>query len=260
MLFVFAAFICLEKRYFVLGALLAGAASAMRVTGICAPLAFSSALVFWAWKETALTGKQRLKVAALIPLSAWGVLLMMGYQWWRFDDPFIYKHAHAQAFGHDPKLWHLFWPEPAWINKSMAGGVHDVAIAAIMALWFALGHREGLSGFSRRGQVFWYVQFLVAFCLPLYGSAELGYTGVTRYMLMLFGAFFSIAALVRNKPLALGVWCVISGWHYWHSDLCFFEQHSQIGGMDQCLVDMRNLPPPAYPPGIMRFRGLLPPP
>jgi hypothetical protein len=243
MLFVFAAFVCLEKRLFLLGAVLAGAASGMRITGLCAPIAYTCAALFWVWDQEALPWKVWVRILLVVPpLSAWGILTMMGYQWWRFNDPLIYAHAHAQMFNHEPALWHVYWPDAAWIVKSMASGVHDVAIAAIMALWFVLGHREGVRGFSRPGQVYWYAQFVVALCLPLYGSAQLGYTGVTRYMLMLFGAFFAMGAILKNRPMALALWCTISGWHYWHSDLCFFEQHMQPGGMDQCLVDVPEAP------------------
>jgi hypothetical protein len=243
MLFVFAACIALEKRWFIRGALLAGAASGMRITGLCAPLAYTCAVLYWIWTEEGLPLKVWLRTLLIVPpLSAWGILLMMAYEWWRFRDPFIYAHAHAQLFEHKPELWHLFWPDAAWIVKSMGSGVHDVGIAAILGLFFALGHRPGLRGFSRAGQVYWYVQFVVAFCLPLYGSAQLGYTGVTRYMLALFGAFFAMGAVLKNKPVALVVWCAISGWHYWYADLCYFEQHGQAGGSDQCLIDARTSP------------------
>jgi hypothetical protein len=176
---------------------------------------------------------------------------MMVYDWWRFDDPLIYSHAHQQAFGHDPQLSHLFWPDAAWVRKGLTGEgeVHDLVLVSAMILWFALGHREGLRGFSRLGRAYWYVQFVVALGVPLYGSAQLGYGGMTRYTLMLFGAFFSMAAILRKRPLALAFWSAASLWLYWNSDLCFYEQHSQPGGMDQCLVDVRAMPtmPPRMP-------------
>jgi hypothetical protein len=128
-------------------------------------------------------------------------------------------------------------------------------VGAIVLLWFALGHREGLRGFSKRGQIYWYVQFLAVMLISLYGSAEIAYTGMTRYTLLAFGAFFAMAGVLRNKPLALGAWCLISGWHYWHSDLCYFEQHSQALGMEQCLVDVRDSPL-VVPSGLLRFRSL----
>jgi hypothetical protein len=249
LLFIFGAFLCVEKRRFVLGALLAGAASGMRITGLCAPVAYVCAIHLWAWDQDKLTVKQGLRTVLSVPLSAWGILTMMAYQWWRFNDPLIYAHAHSQMFEHEPRLWHLFWPDAAWIVKSMRSGVHEVAVAAIMALWFALGHRQGLRRFSRPGQVYLYVQFLVAFCLPLYGSAQLGYTGVTRYMLTLFGAFFAMGALLKDKPLALLVWCTMSGWNYWHTDLCYFEQHLEDGGMDRCLVNAEPPKPEPSPTG-----------
>jgi hypothetical protein len=66
-------------------------------------------------------------------------------------------------------------------------------------------------------------------------------------MFMLFGSFFAMSAILKNKPIALSLWCVISGWHYWHTDLCAFEQHLQPGGQDQCLVDVRDRPQPQPP-------------
>lgn len=247
LLFIFGAFICLERRRFILGAILAGAASGMRINGLCAPVAYTCALLICLWDEEKLTVRRWVRTIIAIPLSGWGVLTMMSYQWLRFSDPFIYAHAHQQAFDHKPKFWDLFSPDPSWIIKSMTAGLHDIAVAALMALWFALGHREGLRGFTRPGQTYWYVQFLVALCLPLYASAGLGYAGVTRYMFMLFGSFFAMSAILKNKPIALSLWCVISGWHYWHTDLCAFEQHLQPGGQDQCLVDVRDRPQPQPP-------------
>jgi hypothetical protein len=240
--FAFAAFVCLEKRRFVLGAVLAGASSGIRITGGSASLAFAFAILVWAWDREELDRKDWFKVALLLPLSAWGVLGMMAYDWWRFNDPLIYAHGHEQSFNHDPHLWHILFPDPSWVTKSITSQVHDIVLVVAMVLWFALGHREGLRGFSRRSQAFWYVQFLVALCVPLYGSAELGYGGMTRYTFMLFPAFFAMSGLMKHKPLALSVWCAVSLWHYWNADLCYFEQHTQPGGMDQCLVDVRQTP------------------
>jgi hypothetical protein len=255
MLCVFAAYLCLEKRYFLLGAFLSGAASGLRVTGLSAPVAFACGLLVWAWDQDHLSPKEWIRTAVAVPLSAWGTIAMMVYQWCKYDDPLIYLHAHSQGFGHNPKLWHIVRPEAAWIVKSMASGVHEVAVLAIVVLWFALGHREGLGGFSKRGQVFWYVQFLVVIVISSYGTAEIGYTGMTRYTLLAFGAFFAMAGVLKNKPLALGTWCLISGWHYWHSDLCYFEQQSQPVGMGQCLVDVRDNPSPSS--GVfLRLRGM----
>jgi hypothetical protein len=256
LLFVFAAFVCLEKRRFLLGALFAGAASGMRITGFCATAAYAFAILLWAWDEDELSVKDWIKVAVIIPLSAWGVLTMMIFDWWRFNDSLIYAHAHEQAFGHDPQAWHILWPDPSWVVKSMASPVHDVVLVAVMTLWFALGHREGLQGFSRLGKAYWYVQFIVALCLPLYGSAQLGYGGMTRYTLMLFGAFFAMSAILKRRPLALSFWCGMSLWHYWNADLCFFEQHSQPGGMDQCLVDVRQAGSAPNVPMISPFQRL----
>jgi hypothetical protein len=248
MVFTFAALIFIGKRRFWLAALFAGAASGMRVSGACASVAFVAALLMKAWDSEELSVKDWLKVVVLMPLSAWGLLTMMGYDWWRFSDPLIYMHAHAQAFAHDPKLWHIFWPDPAWVVRSMGAGVHDVAIAALMALWFALGHREGLRGFSRPGQAFLYVHTVVAFCLPIYGTAELGYTGVTRYLFLLFGVFFSMAAVLKRRPIALFVWCALSGWHYWNADLCYYISHAQNQDMAQCLLESKHVEAPAVAP------------
>jgi hypothetical protein len=258
MLFIFCAVLCLEKRRFLLGAFMAGLASGMRITGLAAPVAYSCALLAWAWDQEDLTWKQWVTITPAVPLSAWGVLAMMGFEWWEYKDPFVYMHAHQATFFHAPKLANMVWPDAAWVVKSMSSGVHEVAFAAIMMLWFVLGHREGLRGFSRVAQVYWYVEFIFVLGVSLYGSADIAYAGMTRYLLLGFGAFFAMAGVLRNKPLALLAWCVISGWHYWNSDLCYFEQHSQPGGMDQCLVDVRDYPQSGMP-GVLRFRGFAPP-
>jgi hypothetical protein len=245
MLFTFAAFICVEKRKFVLGALLAGAASGMRVSGGAASLAFAAALLLHAWDEEELSLVDWVKTVILLPLCAWGQLTMMVYDAWRFGDPFIYAHAHAQAFTHEPRLWHLFLPKVAWIEGSMSSGVHEILFAAVMAFWFAFGHRDGLRRFSRPAQLYVYVQFVVTMAVSLYGSAELNYTGLTRYTLAMFGGFFAMGAVLKRRPLALAVWLGLSTYHYWNVDLCYFLSHQQPTGMAQCHVNEDDRGPPA---------------
>jgi hypothetical protein len=247
MLFTFGAFILVEKKRFFFAALLAGAASGMRVSGGCASLAFAAALLLHAWDEEELSAKDWLITVFLLPLCAWGQLFMMAFDWWRFSDPFIYSHAHAQAFMHEPQLWHLFLPRIAWIEGSMSSGVHEILFAALMALWFLLGHREALGRFTRPGQLYAYLQFISTLLLSLYGSAELNYQGMTRYTLVLFGGFFAMAAVMRRRPLALALWMGLSAYHYWNVDLCYYLSQSQPLGMGQCHINEPGGVPPLVP-------------
>jgi hypothetical protein len=243
MLFTFGAFILLEKKRFVLAALLAGAASVMRVSGSCASIAFAAALLLDAWDKEELSLKEWIVTLVLLPLCAWGQLGMMVFDWWRFQDPFVYSHAHAAAFAHEPHLWHLFFPKIMWIEASMSSGVHEILFAALMALWFALGHREGLGRFSRPGQLYAYVQFVSTLALSLYGSAELNYQGMTRYTLVLFAGFFAMAAVLRRRPLALVLWMGLSSYHYWNVDLCYYLSQSLPLGMGQCHMNEASATP-----------------
>jgi hypothetical protein len=249
-LFTFAAFICIEKKRFFLAALLAGAASGMRVSGGCASIAFAAALLLRAWDAEELTAKQWVATVICLPLSAWGQLSMMAYDQWRFQDPFIYQHAHAQAFGHEPHLWHLYAPRVAWIEGSMNGGVHEILFAAVMVFWLAFGYREGLGKFSRPGQLYATVQFYATLAVSLYGSAELNYAGLTRYTLAMFAGFFAMGAVLKSRPIALVLWMAVSCYHYWNVDLCYYESHTQPLGMAQCRA--KDEPPdggaPATPP------------
>ena|ERR1700722_6742182 len=94
MLCVLGAFLCLEKRRFLLGAFLSGIASGIRITGLCAPIAYACAVLVWAWDQEELPYKELIRIAIAVPLSAWGVFAMVGYQWWEYNDPLIYLHAH----------------------------------------------------------------------------------------------------------------------------------------------------------------------
>ena len=111
MALTFGAFVCLRKRRLLLGALLAGASSAIRVTGVAASFAFVAALLVltlrehprprpvWAWR------------AALMALSGWGIVALMTYFAVRFGDPLIYSHAHGRAYHHSPGLLRIFFPD-----------------------------------------------------------------------------------------------------------------------------------------------------
>ena len=225
MLLTFAALLAVERKRKFAGALLAGAASALRVSGVCASVAFAVALIVCAHEERPRTVRKGVGLALLLPLSAWGQLGLWLFDAWRYSDPFVYQHAHAQLFHHEPQVWHLVAPKLEWIEASMSDGVHEIAVAAAMALWFAIGHRGGLRGLSRPGRAYVYVQFLSTLTLCLYGTAELHYVGLTRYTLAMFGGFFAMGAILGRRPIALALWTALSLWHYWTADSPFFLSH-----------------------------------
>ena len=98
------AFLCLHRRWLLVGAILAGATTAIRISGVATGFAFCGALLVltlrehprprwvWAWR------------AALMAVSGWGIMALMAYYWHRFGDPLIYAHAHERAFRHHASL------------------------------------------------------------------------------------------------------------------------------------------------------------
>lgn len=214
----------------------------MRVSGGCVSLAFAAALVLHVWKDRrVLSRREWLAAAALIPISAWGQIATTAYHGYRFIDPFIYAHAHAQFFKHQPHLWHVFLPEANWMLASVRQSPHEFLVAAVMGLWFALGHR-GLARFSAPGRTYLYVQFLSTLAVSFYGSAELHYAGLTRYTLVMFGGFFAMASVLKRRPIALLMWIGLSSYHYWTADLPLFLSHGEPDHMHDGEMDRPTWP------------------
>ena len=232
--FTLGAFLCLSRRWFLIGALLAGAATSIRISGVATGFAYCAALVvvtlrehprprwLWAWR------------AVLMALSGSGIMLLMAYYRHRFGDPLIYAHSHERAFSHHASLSGIFFPDGRLLMQSIWAEGHDGLILAAGLLWFALGHRKGLLAFPVEAQAFWYVLFLGIVGISMVGTVETAYGGMTRYMLTVLPLFFAMAALMRRRPALLALWLFMSVMHYYHGSLCFYVGQNHPNRLQQC--------------------------
>jgi hypothetical protein len=228
------AFICLRKRWLLAGALLAGAATSIRISGVATGFAFCAAVLvmtlrehprprwIWAWR------------GALMALSGWGIMGLMAYYAHRFGDPLIYAHAHERAFHHHAGITRIFHPDGRLLMQSIWAEPNDGIILAAALLWFALGHRKGLAGFPLDGQVYWYTLFfgIVGICMA--GSVDYAYGGNSRYMISVLPVFFAMAGVMRRKPVVLALWLFMSVAHYYNGNICFYVGQNHPNRLGKC--------------------------
>jgi hypothetical protein len=215
------AFCCLTRRWLVAGALLAGAATAMRVTGVATGIAYAGALGMLAVVERVRW--PRLVFYGLLSIvSGWGILLLTGYYWHRFGDPLIYVHAHGRQYHHEPSVMALIDPDTRNLMQSIWAEPHNGVLLGVSLLWFTLGHRRALECFEPWEQTFWYGLFVGVVGVSMVGSSEHGFEGMSRYLLCALPLFFAIAALTRSRPVVLALWLYMSVAHYWGGDMCMY--------------------------------------
>jgi hypothetical protein len=234
--FALGAFVALHHQRWLLGSLLAGACSGMRITGAAAGAAYAMALLVATCQQRPRALTDWLGRVIALPLSIWGLLAMMGYDFVRFGDPLLYVHSHSQAYGHGPSMLSLLLPKPEWLLRSIDHPLHEGVILLGVTLCFLLGHRRALAGFPIVEQVFWYSLTGLGMGVALLGSVELSFAGMNRYELLAFPIFFSVAAVLKGKPLALSLWLLASAWHYWQVDLCDFVGNVGSQRLQQCHV------------------------
>jgi hypothetical protein len=235
--FTFLAFIALERKRYFLGAVLAGAASGMRISGAATSLAYGLALLYDAYVNRPANLLAWAKRGLECLVSGWGLLTIMGYFYVRWKDPFLYMRAHSQAFGHSPSISHFFFPKSEWIYHSLSSVAHEIAWVFAAVIWFALAHRQSLRKATGSGQIYIYVQWGATLFISMFGSAEMAYIGMARYSLLLLGTFFAIGAFLKTRPVVLAIWLMASSWHYYNVSLCYYSQHGQEGGLNKCLAD-----------------------
>jgi hypothetical protein len=216
------AFVALSRRRLWLGAVLAGAASGMRISGAATSVAYVAALFAITWMERQRSVRPYVERSLMAVASGWGVLATMGFFWVRFHDPLLYVHAHGQSYGHSPSLLSILVPEARWILRSLDSWLHEGVWLFAMVLWLAAGYRAALRGFPKAGQVYWGVLSAMVLFISGIGSVSRGFAGMNRYLLLLLPAFFAIGKLVGRKPAALLVWLAFSLFHYLQVDLCFY--------------------------------------
>ncbi len=228
-----ATFITLRKRWFLASALLAGAASAVRVTGVTAGFAFCIALLVITLRESPRPSRVWAWRAFLMALSGSGLMVLMGYYAWRFGDPFMYSHAHGRAFHHVATLAGAI-PQGRLLIQSIWAEPHDGVILAAALLWFGLGHRKGLAGFSLDGQAFWYALFFTIVGICVLGTAANAYGGCSRYMLTVYPLFFAMAGQMRRRPVLLAVWLVMTSAHYYNGSMCMYVGQLHPQRLQRC--------------------------
>jgi hypothetical protein len=220
-------FIAVQTRRLTLGALLSGLATGIRITGVGVPVAYALAIFALYWSERRrITPGLVLATGARLALSAWGVVVMMAYQYWRFADPLIYLHSHGRAFKHKPSLSSVFFPDPDLIHRSIAAFEHEGVWVAAAMLWLFLGLPKALAGFNLSARFFWVGLTVSSLGIAMPGSVELAYAGMIRYLLLVLPLFFSIAVVAQRSLAVVLLWVALSGWNYYNMSLRFYVLHS----------------------------------
>ncbi len=215
-------FVALARRWWVLAAFLAGAASGMRITGVAVGMACAVAQAIETWRTRPHTRRGWARHAGTILLCGWGELALMTYHHYRFGNAFAYMTSHAKAFRHHPSFGALFWPDHEQLVLSMEHPLHEGVWLAATLLWFLLGHREALRRFPSPERGFWYALFLGTVGIASFGMAPIAFLGMTRYLLLALPLFFAMAGVMRSRPAVLALWLILSSWHYWNVDLCYY--------------------------------------
>ncbi|HXJ20056.1 MAG TPA: hypothetical protein VMT03_07460 [Polyangia bacterium] len=220
-------YVAFARRRHLLGALLAGATSGIRVTGVAVGAAYAiGLLVELLQQERPRPRKAWLRLALLGLLCGWGQLVLMAVHTVRFGDPLAYIHAHGAAFKHSPSLGALLWPEPEWFVEAIDYPLHEALWWAAALFWYLLGRRDVLARLSSSQRAFWDVTFWGTIGIATAGMLPIALAGMSRYLLLAFPLFFAMAAVMRPRPAVLAIWLVMSVWHYWNIDLCTYT-----GGM-----------------------------
>jgi hypothetical protein len=221
------AFVAFARRHRLLGAVLAGAASGVRVTGIAIGFAFAAGLFVELLRERPRAIWPWLRATLLAVVAVSGQLILMAYHAHRFGDPLTYIHAHGLLFHHEHAgLGALLPPDPDWVERSIDYPLHEGLWLAAALLWFVQGHREALRRFPAEEQAFWYVTYLATVGIATVGMMPMALAGMSRYLLLALPMFFAMAAVMRPRPLLALIWLSMSAWHFWNIDICTYT-----GGM-----------------------------
>jgi hypothetical protein len=214
------AFLSLPRRSYLLGGLLAGAASAMRVSGAATSAAFGIALIAsvlvdrpTGWLEWTRRG-----VATL--LSGWGLFAIVVYFGLKYSDPLLYFHSHSAAYKYLDVAASALSPE--FVYRTLETPMRPGIWMAFCLLWMALGLRRALSGFEPMTRTFAWSFTLVGTSLPLLGSSRTAFLGMNRYWLLVFPLFWAMAVVLKHRPVAALLWIAICAWAYWNVDLCVY--------------------------------------
>jgi hypothetical protein len=219
-------FVAFARRRHFWGALLAGATSGIRITGIAIGAAYAIGLLVEYMQEQHRPRRAWLRLVLLGLLCAWGQLALMTVHGVRFGNPLAYIAAHGAAFKHKPSLGALLWPNPEWLVEAIDYPLHEALWWVAALFWYVLGRREVLARLPPPQRAFWQVTFWATIGIATAGMLPIALAGMSRYLLLAFPLFFAMAAVMRRHPAALVIWVAISVWHYWNIDICTYT-----GGM-----------------------------
>jgi hypothetical protein len=217
-----ATFLCFHRRWLLAAALLAGAASAIRISGAATGFAFCAGVLLLTLREHPRPNRVWVWRAALMALSGWGVIAIMAYFHHRFGDALIYGHAHERALGYVVSLSKTLFPDGRMLMQSIWAEPYDGLYLAAALLWFALGHKAGLGRFPPESRAFWYTLFFGIIAISVYGSAPCAYCGISRYVLVAVPLFFAMAGAMRGRWVVLALWVFMNCVHYYDGNGCFF--------------------------------------
>ncbi len=226
------AFVALDRKWYLFGAVVAGAATAMRVSGGAAGFAFGLALLVATFRERPRGALAWATRGVSLVLPAWGQLALFGYFKWRFDDPFIYFHAHAARFSRDG--WGASWLDPDPLLRAIDMPLHEMIFLLPCMMIILLGHREALRRFDVVGRTFMYALLITGLGIAIYGSFPLALAGMNRYLLHALPLFFIMATVLRKRIAVLVLWAGFTMWHYWQVDLCFYEGGPGNAALQAC--------------------------
>jgi hypothetical protein len=219
-------FVAFARRRHHWGALLAGATSGIRITGIAIGAAYAIGLLVEHLQQRQRPRRAWLRLVLLGLLCAWGQLVLMTVHGVRFGNPFAYIAAHGAAFKHKPSLGAMLWPDPEWLVEAIDYPLHEALWWVAALFWYLLGRRRVLARLLPPQRAFWDVAFWATIGIATAGMLPIALAGMSRYLLLAFPLFFAMAAVMRRHPAALVIWVAISVWHYWNIDICTYT-----GGM-----------------------------
>jgi hypothetical protein len=143
-----------------------------------------------------------------ILLSISGLLLYVGYLWWKFGDPFAFATAEA-APGWDQEPGPKVWFKVAWFRQlfKLSDHVDYFALATVQGVLalFLIGLVPMIV--KRFGWAYGLYTFVIL-GFPLAGSKD--FQGLGRYALAAFPAFAVLGEALARRRLVRRIWLPVS--------------------------------------------------
>src|SRR5262249_55025708 len=112
------AFVLLARDRPWLAAIVAGAGTGARITGVALSAGFSLALAVKTFRERPLGAHALLGRAAMLGVAGWGQAVIMAYHGLVLGDPLLYIHAYERGYGTQSSFSAILRPESTWFMRS----------------------------------------------------------------------------------------------------------------------------------------------